>query len=93
MSTSQSAQERIQKGIEELNRRGVKTDNCPRCNTIGWTADLIEMSARSAHAIPGGQLFPRSAAYDQAGGFIPLLGFTCKNCGYAVLHDLNVLGV
>jgi len=93
MSTSQSPQERIQKGIEELKRRGVQTDNCPRCNTTGWTADLIEMSARSAHAIPGGQLFPRSSAYDQAGGFIALLELICKNCGYAVFHNLNVLGV
>jgi hypothetical protein len=93
MSTSQSPQERIQKGIEELKRRGVKTDNCPRCNTTVWTAGLIEMSARSAHAIPSGQLFPRSSAYDQAGGFIPLLEFICKNCGYAVFHDLNILGV
>jgi hypothetical protein len=93
MSTSQSPQERIQRGIEELKRRGIKSDNCPRCNTAGWTADLIEMSARSVQAIPGGQLFPRSAAYDQAGGFIPLLEFICKNCGYAVFHDLNVLGI
>jgi predicted nucleic-acid-binding Zn-ribbon protein len=79
--------------MEELKRRGLKSDNCPRCNTSGWTLDLIEMSARSAQAIPGGQLFPRSATYDQAGGFIALLGFTCKNCGYALFHDLSVLGV
>jgi hypothetical protein len=91
--SSQSPQERIQKGIEELKRRGIKSDNCPRCDKSGWNVDLIEISARSAVAIPSGQLFPRAAAYDQAGGFIPLLGFVCKNCGFSMFHDLNVLGV
>ena len=65
----------------------------PAAIPSGWAADLIEMSARSAHAIPGGQLFPRSSGYDQAGGFIALLGLICKNCGYAMFHNLNVLGV
>jgi hypothetical protein len=90
---AQSPQERIQKGIEELKRRGIQSDNCPRCATTGWNVDLIEISARSALAIPSGQLFPRSPVYEQAGGFIPLLGFACKNCGFSMFHDLSVLGV
>jgi hypothetical protein len=88
-----SPQERIHKGLEELKRRGIKNDNCPRCDTADWNVDLIEVSARSAVAIPSGQLFPRSFAYDQAGGFIPLLGFVCKHCGFSMFHDLNILGV
>jgi len=90
---SQSPQERIGKGIEELKRRGVTSDSCPRCNTSGMNVDLMEISARSAVAVSSGQLFPRSAAYDQAGGFIALLGFVCKHCGFSMFHDLNVLGV
>jgi hypothetical protein len=88
-----SPQERIQRGIEELDRRGIKSDCCPRCDKSDWNVDLIEISARSAVAIPSGQLFPRSPAYEQAGGFIPLLGIVCKNCGFSMFHDLNVLGV
>jgi predicted Zn-ribbon and HTH transcriptional regulator len=90
---SQSPQERIQKGLEELKRRAIKSDNCPRCNSSGMNVDLIEISARSAVAVPSGQLFPRSATYDQAGGFVPLLAFVCKNCGFSMFHDLNILGV
>jgi hypothetical protein len=89
----QSPKERIQRGVEELKRRGIKGDNCPRCDTSAWNVDLIEVSARSAAAVPSGQLFPRSSAYDQPGGFIPLLGFVCKNCGFSIFHDLSVLGV
>jgi predicted nucleic-acid-binding Zn-ribbon protein len=90
---SQSPQERIQRGLDELKRRGIKCDNCPRCNTAEMNVDLIEMSARSAGPIPSGLPFPRSSTYDQVGGFIPLLNFVCKNCGYVMFHDLNVLGV
>jgi hypothetical protein len=88
-----SPQERIQRGIDELKRRGIKSDDCPRCNTSGWNVDLIEISARSALAIPSCQLFPRSSSYDQAGGFVPLLVLACKNCGFSIFHDLNILGV
>jgi hypothetical protein len=93
MPPSESLQERIQKAVEELKRRGVKSDHCPRCDTSDWNLDLIEISARSSLSVPSGQLFPRSAAYEQAAGFIPLLGMVCKNCGFCVFHDLLVLGV
>jgi hypothetical protein len=93
MPPSESPQERIQKAVEELKRRGVKSDHCPRCDTSDWNLDLIEISARSSLSVPSGQLFPRSAAYEQAAGFIPLLGMVCKNCGFCVFHDLHVLGV
>jgi hypothetical protein len=91
--TSQSPEERIQKAVDELKGRGVKSDHCPRCDTADWNMDLIEVSARSPLAIPSGQLFPRSSDYQQAGGFIPLLGMVCKNCGFVLFHDLHVLGV
>ena len=69
--------------------RHQKRQLCHAAIRPSWTVDLIEISARSAQSLsPGGQLFPRAAAYDQAGGFIPLLGFICKNCGYSVFHDL-----
>jgi hypothetical protein len=90
---SQSPQERIRKGLDELKRRGVNSDHCPRCNTAGMNVDLIELSARSAAAVPSGLPFPRSFTYDQAGGFVPLLSFVCKNCGHALFHDLSTLGV
>jgi hypothetical protein len=53
----------------------------------------MEISARSTLAVPSGQLFPRSPDYQQAGGFIPLLGIICKNCGFSMFHDLHILGV
>ena len=90
---SPSPQELVQKAIEELKRRGVNSDNCPRCDKSDWNVDLIEISARSSLAVPSGQLFPRSANYQQPGGFIRLLGIVCKNCGFTMFHDLHVLGI
>ena len=90
-----SPQDRIQQAIEELKRRGVSSDFCPRCNTSDWNVDLLEIPADSALSRAGQQFHPTAnvVAYQQAIGVIPLLGIVCKNCGYSIFHNLNVLGV
>ncbi len=90
---SQSPQGRIRKAIEELKRRGVKSDTCPRCDASDWNLDLIEVSTKSPLAPASGPIFPRTSEYDQASGFIPLLGIVCKKCGFSMFHNLDVLGV
>ncbi len=92
------AQFKIQKALDELKRRGVESDYCPRCNASDWNVDLIEIPASSAMSSfgmsgVGGQVFPASIAYQQTNGVMPLLGIVCKNCGNTIFHNLNVLGI
>jgi predicted nucleic-acid-binding Zn-ribbon protein len=84
---------RIQQALDELKKRGVESDYCPRCNTSDWNVDILEIPANSAMSRPGIPMFAPIVANQQATGVIPLLGIVCKNCGYAIFHNLNVLGV
>ncbi len=86
---------RIQNALEEMKRRGVNSDYCPRCNTFEWNVDIIDIPASSAMSRP--TLAPPpfgSYTYSpQPTGFLSMLSVVCKNCGYTMSHNMGVLGV
>ena len=93
-----TTQIRIQRALEELKKRGVKSDYCPRCETSDWNVDILEIPANSEMSTGGGagptaQIYPRSVVFTPANGVLPLLGIVCKNCGYSIFHNLNILGI
>src|SRR5262245_31960644 len=90
---AESPQKRIQNAISELKRRGVSSDFCPRCNTSDWNVDLLDIEANSA--MSSEPLYGLSGiGYPfQGNGRLSLLGIVCKNCGYSIFHNLDILGV
>jgi predicted nucleic-acid-binding Zn-ribbon protein len=82
-----SAQERIDKAIKELKKRGVESDYCPRCNTSDWNVDLLEIPANSEVSK---SILPPPMGYQSN---LSVLGIVCKNCGYTMFHNLNTLGI
>jgi len=72
-------QERIDSLVAELKKRGVSSDQCPRCNTFDWAVDFLQ--------IPAG---PEGASAFLS-MLVPVAMFTCKNCGYVLYHSLKVL--
>lgn len=87
-----AAQSRINQIIAELKKRGVATDNCPRCAVFDWSVDFLEIAARPATspAVPLSSLLRMDSSV-AATGFIPAVVFVCKNCGYTMFHNINVL--
>jgi hypothetical protein len=80
--------ERISLAMDELSKRGVKHDNCPRCDHKEWNVDLLEVPADSV--LSGGvTAFPRGSVT----GRLSLLAVVCTNCGNSIFHNLGVLGI
>jgi len=92
-----SAPTRINQAIEELKKRGVTNDHCPRCNTFDWNVDIIDIPANSAMASHFLPPVPRGGGYSynmqQPTGLLPMLSIVCKNCGYTMFHNMNILGI
>jgi hypothetical protein len=76
----------VERALEELKKRNVTHDYCPRCETFDWTVEPIAIEV-----IP----LVRSSALP--GSYIPahtsLLQITCKNCGYTMFHNLKRIGL
>jgi hypothetical protein len=92
-----SAQMRLQGFIDELKNRGVTNDNCPRCNVFDWSVDFLEIAARPAIANP---TIPPQPGVVQSNfgfaqpvplGFLSMACIACRNCGYTMFHNLNLL--
>jgi predicted nucleic-acid-binding Zn-ribbon protein len=87
---SEEGQRIVQQALAELRRRGVNNDYCPRCNTPNWNVDLLGIPSTSLYSTGYGPVgFPRR----QPTGYLPVMAIACTNCGYTVLHNLNVLGI
>ncbi len=93
MPTAVSPQKRakIEQVLTLLRQRGAvpAQDYCPRCGQINWNVDLLLVQVQ-VPGDPGPLPFltpPRTSS------FIPTLTFTCTNCGYMFMHNLNILGV
>jgi ribosomal protein L37E len=84
-----SKEERISQAMEELSKRGVKHDYCPRCDTNNWNVDLLEVPANSALSPNGLPMFPGTGVT----GYLSLLAVVCRNCGNSIFHSLDVLGI
>ena len=75
-------QKRIDKLVDELKRRGVSPDMCPRCRTFDWEVDFFQIpAAYEGFVSPLGGIK----------GYAPVACFTCKNCGYLIYHNLLVI--
>jgi hypothetical protein len=79
----QVEQQRIDRLVAELKRRGVTNDRCPRCGTFDWAVSFFQMpAAHEGFVSPFGQGIT---------GYIPVACFNCKNCGYLMYYNLRVI--
>lgn len=77
----------VNKALEVLKERKVTNDYCPRCGVFDWSVDPIAIGVIPLLGIPAH--LPNSYFPEQ----IMALQIVCKNCGYTMLHNLNVLGL
>ena len=77
----------VNEALEVLKKRNVKNDYCPRCETFDWDVEPIAISVIPLKSVPA--TLPH--AYFPAQ--IMVLQVVCKNCGYTMFHNLNVLGL
>jgi hypothetical protein len=77
----------VNAALEELKKRGVHNDYCPRCETLDWSVDPVAIAVIPLRGIP--VIFP--SAYFP--GYIMAIQIVCKNCGYTMFHNLNTLGL
>jgi predicted nucleic-acid-binding Zn-ribbon protein len=81
------AKQLVEKALEELKRRHVTNDLCPRCGTSNWSVDPIAINVIPMLGVPASLVssyFPSQIA---------LLQIVCKNCGYTMFHNLSALGL
>jgi len=77
----------IERALDELKKRNVKNDYCPRCDTFDWNVDAVAVNVTPLQGIPANV---PSAWFPAA---IPAIQIVCKNCGYTMFHNLNTLGL
>jgi ribosomal protein L37E len=77
----------VDAAIEELKRRNATHDHCPRCDTLDWNVDPVAISVIPLRGMPAA--LPNS--YFPA--HIMAIQIVCKNCGYTMFHNLNILGL
>ncbi len=81
------AEKLVEAAIEELKRRNATHDYCPRCETFDWNVDPVAISVIPLRGIPAAlptAHFP---------GYVMAIQIVCKNCGYTMFHNLNILGL
>ncbi len=81
------AEKLVEAAIEELKKRNAKHDYCPRCETFDWNVDPVAISVIPLRGIPAAlptAYFP---------GYVMAIQIVCKNCGYTMFHNLNILGL
>jgi hypothetical protein len=77
----------VNEAIEELKKRKVTNDYCPRCETFDWNVDPVALSVIPLRGVPASippSYFP---------GYVMAIQIVCKNCGFTMLHNLSVLGL
>jgi hypothetical protein len=77
----------VNAALEELKKRKVTHDYCPRCETFDWNVDPVAISVIPLRGIPAAL----PSAYFPA--HVMAIQIVCKNCGYTMLHNLSVLGL
>ena len=96
-------EDKIKEALNVLKERGVKHDHCPRCEVLDWEVDLIGIPAESATVPalflrgipppPSGIGFNVAAPIQSQSGIISLMAVVCRNCGYTMFHNLDMLGI
>ena len=94
---------KIKEALDVLKQRGVKHDYCPRCEVLDRDVDLIDITAESSMVPslflrgltppPSGTGFNVLAPIRSQSGFISLMAVVCRNCGYTMFHNLDMLGI
>jgi hypothetical protein len=85
---------RINRALALLKERGVLKDSCPRCNVFDWNVDINDIPANSAMAHWSPTAYPTQSRYSfnqEFGPYMSLLSIVCKNCGYTMFHNMNIL--
>jgi hypothetical protein len=77
----------VNAALEELKKRHVTNDFCPRCNTSNWNVEPIAITVIPLQRLPAALPMAYSPAHMLA------LQMVCSNCGYTMFHNLNVLGL
>jgi hypothetical protein len=93
---SLAAQVRAQYIIDELKKRGVTNDYCTRCNAFDWSVDFLEIPARPTANNPNVPLkyllhADPQFAQPMPTGFIRMVCIACRNCGYTMFHNMDIL--
>jgi hypothetical protein len=77
----------VNRALEELKKRGVSQDYCPRCDTRDWNVEPVAINVIPLRGVPAALPSAHFPAHIMA------VQIVCKNCGYTMLHNLNVLGL
>ena len=77
----------VDRALEELRKRNVKNDYCPRCETFDWNVEPVAINVIPLEGIPA------STAMSYYPSHLAALQIVCKNCGYTMFHNLDVLGL
>jgi hypothetical protein len=77
----------VEVALAELKKRGATHDYCPRCETFDWNVDPVAISVIPLRGIPAAL----PSAYFPA--HVMAIQIVCKNCGYTMFHNLNVLSL
>jgi hypothetical protein len=77
----------VEAALEKLKERKVTHDYCPRCDTFDWNVDPVAISVIPLRGVPAALPSAYFPTHTMA------LQIVCKNCGYTMLHNLNVLGL
>lgn len=77
----------VTRALEELSKRNVTNDYCPRCATFDWNVDAVAINVIPLQSIPA------SMPLSYVPSHMAALQIVCKNCGYTMLHNLEVLGL
>jgi hypothetical protein len=79
------AEKLVERALAELKKRNVTQDYCPRCETFDWNVEPIAIGVTPLRGIPA------TLPVSYWPGQINALQFVCKNCGYTMFHNLNIL--
>ncbi len=77
----------VNRALEELKKRNVKNDYCPRCETFDWDVEPVAIKVIPLQGPTAG--LPTSYVPE----YITAIQIVCKNCGYTMFHNLRSLGL
>jgi hypothetical protein len=86
------AQAFVRRVLDILREKGATQDYCPRCSTSDWNVDVLGIQVHSLSSDPRVLGQWRYTPYVPMGA-APVLAIVCKNCGYMMFHNLDVLDI
>jgi hypothetical protein len=77
----------VKQALAVLKERNVKHDICPRCDKFDWNVEPIAIGVIPLRGVPA------TLPHSYWPGQINAIQVVCKNCGYTMLHNLNILNL